>query len=298
MLIKHNMSQPLISIIIPCHNQAQYLDESLESVVNQTYQNWECIIINDGSTDDTEKKAENWLQKDSRFKYIYQENEGVSTARNKGIENSFGIYIQFLDGDDILQRDKLLYQAAILNMNDEIDIIYGGNKYFFDGNKEKLYAIHPLNIIPTIDMQYTDDGQLDILLLRNVSTICATLYRRKVFDHIRFKNTIYEDYLLHITLAYNNFKFHFEKSEQGNCLIRLTSNSQYLRHFEDKRNNQIFFDEIKKIKLKYNTRFLNYISDLKRKKSPNKKQKKDFKYIIYNITPPALIKFFKILFKK
>lgn len=291
------MSQPLISIIVPCYNQAQYLDESLQSVLDQTYQNWECIIVNDGSTDDTEKKTKDWLQKDSRFKYLYQENLGVSTARNNGIANSVGSYIQFLDGDDILQKDKLAYQAARLDANDEIDIIYGGNKYFFDGNKEQLYAVHPMNIIPTIDMQHTDDGQLDILLLRNVSTICATLYRRKIFDHIRFKNTIFEDYLLHITLAYNNFKFHFEKSEQGNCLIRLTNNSQFIRHLEDKVNNQIFFDEVKKIRSKYNTKFLNYASDLKRKTLPYKKQKKNFKYIIHNITPPALIKVFKILFK-
>lgn len=292
------MSQPLISIIVPCYNQAQYLDECLQSVFNQSYQNWECIIVNDGSTDDTEIKARKWENKDSRFKYIFQENLGVSDARNNGIEYSSGTYIQFLDGDDILQQEKLSYQVSILNINEKIDIIYGGNKYFFDGKMEELYAIHPMNIIPTIDMQYSDENQLDILFLRNVSTICATLYRKKVFENIRFKNTIYEDYLLHINLAYNNFKFHFEKAEKGNCLIRITNNSQFIRHFEDKKNNQIFYDDIKKLKLGHVSNFSEYIINFRSNSIAAKKQTKDFKYIIYNITPPLLIKVFNILFKK
>lgn len=292
------MSQQLISIIVPCYNQAQYLDECLQSVSNQTYQNWECIIVNDGSIDDTEKKARHWENKDRRFKYLFQENLGVSIARNLGLEYSSGTYIQFLDGDDILQEDKLSYQADILNNNHTIDIIYGGNKYFFDGKIEELYAIHPMNIIPTIDMQCTDKNQLDILFLRNVSTICATLYRREVFENIRFKNTIYEDYLLHIHLAYNNFKFHFGKAEKGNCLIRITNNSQFIRHFEDKKNNQIFFDDIKRLKSGYTSDFSEYPLNLRSNSVPAKKQKKDFLYIIHNITPPALIKLCNLLFKK
>lgn len=63
------MNNPLVSIIVPCYNQAQYLEECLQSVLNQTYEKWECIIVNDVSPDNTEEVVEKWLEKDSRFRY-------------------------------------------------------------------------------------------------------------------------------------------------------------------------------------------------------------------------------------
>ena len=96
-----------ISIIVPCYNQAQYLDECLQSVLEQTYENWECIIVNDGSPDDTEVVAKKWLEKDNRFQYLYKKNGGLSSARNAGIKQAKGVYIQLLDSDDLLQKDKL-----------------------------------------------------------------------------------------------------------------------------------------------------------------------------------------------
>ncbi|MEO8255399.1 MAG: glycosyltransferase family 2 protein [Flavobacterium sp.] len=115
------MNNPLVSIIVPCYNQAHYLTEALQSVLEQTYENWECIIVNDGSPDNTEAVAQEWLAKDSRFKYIYKENGGLSSARNAGLEVSRGEYIQFLDSDDLLNRYKLEKQLACLT--DKIDIV-------------------------------------------------------------------------------------------------------------------------------------------------------------------------------
>lgn len=89
-----------ISIIVPCYNQAQYLDECLQSVLEQTYENWECIIVNDGSPDDTEVVAKKWVEKDNRFQYLYKKNGGLSSARNAGITIAKGIYILPLDADD------------------------------------------------------------------------------------------------------------------------------------------------------------------------------------------------------
>ena len=244
-----------ISIIVPCYNQAQYLDECLQSVLDQTFQNWECIIVNDGSPDNTEEVANTWLQKDSRFKYFSQENKGVSAARNLGIGRAEGKYIQFLDGDDILQPRKLEYQIEILEKIEEIDIVYGGNRYFIDGNSTDLCAVHPIGIIPSIDLQYLDKNQLDALLIRNISTVCATLYRKEIFEKIKFKNTVYEDYLIHIEMAFENFKFHFVRADEGNCLIRITKDSQMMKHIEDKLNSTIFIDEVKKIKSIYNSNF-------------------------------------------
>ena len=90
----------LVSIIVPCYNQGQYLDEALQSVLDQTYENWECIIVNDGSIDNTEKVSKKWIVKDHRFKYLFQENKGVSSARNFGITISKGELILPLDADD------------------------------------------------------------------------------------------------------------------------------------------------------------------------------------------------------
>lgn len=112
----------LISIIIPCYNQAEFLNETLNSVLNQTYANWECIIVNDGSTDDTEEIAQKWQIKDNRFIYLKKENGGVSSCRNYGINRMKGDFIQFLDGDDLIAENKLERSIQILNQN-EVEIV-------------------------------------------------------------------------------------------------------------------------------------------------------------------------------
>ena len=96
-----------ISVIVPCYNQEAFLDESLASVANQTYTNWECIIVDDGSTDSSALIAKAWQEKDARFKYFYQENKRLSGARNTGLTLAQGDLIQFLDGDDLLQPTKM-----------------------------------------------------------------------------------------------------------------------------------------------------------------------------------------------
>ena len=84
------MINTTVSIIIPCYNQGQFLDETLASVVNQTYTDWECLIVNDGSVDNTAEIALNWVAKDNRFQYFLKKNGGVSSARNYGIEKAKG----------------------------------------------------------------------------------------------------------------------------------------------------------------------------------------------------------------
>ena len=105
---------PLISVIVPCYNQAQFLDECLQSVLDQTYQDWECIIVNDGSSDQTEQFAKKWVKKDKRFIYFYKENGGLSSARNFGLDRASGTWIQLLDCDDYLDPNKLEKQLSVL----------------------------------------------------------------------------------------------------------------------------------------------------------------------------------------
>ena len=91
-----------VSIIVPCFKQAMYLPETLDSVLLQTYSNWECIIVNDGSPDNTDEVVERYVNQDTRFKYVKQQNRGLSTARNIGIERSRGEYILPLDADFVI----------------------------------------------------------------------------------------------------------------------------------------------------------------------------------------------------
>jgi glycosyltransferase involved in cell wall biosynthesis len=101
-----------ISIIIPVYNGSAYISDTLQSVKQQSYINWECIIIDDGSTDDTEKIIGVAIAGDNRFIYNYQQNQGLSVARNAGLKIASGRLIQFLDADDILMPSKLEKQLV------------------------------------------------------------------------------------------------------------------------------------------------------------------------------------------
>ncbi len=96
----------LISILIPCYNQGHFLNETLQSILNQTYTNWECIVIDDGSPDNTKDIVANWKKKDNRFIYLEKANGGRSSARNLGLDTAKGEFIQFLDADDFLHHEK------------------------------------------------------------------------------------------------------------------------------------------------------------------------------------------------
>lgn len=123
-----------VSIVIPCYNQAQYLEEALQCVSDQTHTNWECIIVNDGSVDSTEAVARNWVAKDARFVYVYKKNGGVSRARNYGIENSKAAFILTLDADDKYEATFLEKALAVLLNNAEIGIVSSwGKRYLTNG---------------------------------------------------------------------------------------------------------------------------------------------------------------------
>lgn len=120
----------LISIIVPCYNQAEYLSDCIQSVLDQTYTNWECIIVNDGSTDDTDKIAQRWTEQNSRIKYIKKDNEGVCIARNTGISISKGEWILPLDGDDKIGRDYLRLAEEIMTSKPDVGLIYAQAELF------------------------------------------------------------------------------------------------------------------------------------------------------------------------
>lgn len=112
--------KPVVSIVIPSYNGANVIKDALDCVVSQTYSDWECIIVDDGSTDLTKEIIQPFLDADRRFRYILKErNEGLPRARNTGIKNSQGEFIAFLDNDDIWLPEKLFKQVSSLIMEPE-----------------------------------------------------------------------------------------------------------------------------------------------------------------------------------
>ena len=122
----------LVSVIIPCYNQGKYLAEALDSVLNQTYYNWECLIIDDGSFDDTAEIAKFYVAKDARFHYFLKDNGGVSSTRNFGLEKAKGEFIQFLDCDDVLDRKKLELSLSQLELHKNVKIVISNFRMFTD----------------------------------------------------------------------------------------------------------------------------------------------------------------------
>ncbi|TMM31351.1 glycosyltransferase [Polaribacter aestuariivivens] len=161
------MQKPLVSIIIPCYNTAQYLDECLQSVVNQTYSNWEAIIVNDGSTDHTSQIARVWVDKDKRFQYFEKENGGLANTRIFGIEKSEGKYIFPLDSDDFIDSTFVKKAIDILEKDNSIEVVYSQVMNF--GEKNGLFELEKYS--------------LEYLLLKNC-IVASAFFRRETYDKV------------------------------------------------------------------------------------------------------------------
>ncbi len=164
------MTIPKVSIIVPCYNQAQYLDEALQSLFDQTHTNWECTIINDGSPDNTEEVARKWEVKDPRFAYVYKENGGVSSARNLGIKEAKGEFILTLDADDKYEATFLEKALVVLDNNPEIGIVSSWGRYFT--TEKQLHVF-----------QSTAQSVTDFLFHNGVNN-GSSLFRKKCWESV------------------------------------------------------------------------------------------------------------------
>ena len=136
-----------VSIIVSCYNQGCYLIEALDSVLAQTFEDWECIIIDDGSIDNTSLVAQKYLNKDKRFRYIYQENQGVCVARNHAIYSSKGEYILCLDSDDKISSTYIELSVMELDKDKEVALVVCNYQYFGKSQKKvflESYSIEKL----------------------------------------------------------------------------------------------------------------------------------------------------------
>lgn len=123
-----------VSIIVPCYNQSHFLSEALQSVLEQSYSNWECLIVDDGSPDNTEEVALKWCETDERFIYFKKENEGLSAARNSGIENANGEFILPLDADDKISPNYIELATNCMMNDVSLSVVYCNAEKFGDEN--------------------------------------------------------------------------------------------------------------------------------------------------------------------
>ncbi len=184
---------PLVSIIVPAFNAKKYIKETIESVLNQTYKNWELIVVDDGSTDETAEIVQSFS--DDKIILIKQDNRGVSSARNRGIDKAGGKYITFLDADDVLPPHSLEVRVKYLEDNKNIDLLDG--KIFLKDSELKDNV--------KIYTPYYKGKLLPRIIDLDSRVFCHVCYmiRSKALNKVRFKEgmTHAEDLLFCIELA-------------------------------------------------------------------------------------------------
>lgn len=180
-----------ISLIIPVYNVEKYIRRTLESVENQTFKNFEVIIVNDGSTDGSLKIIEEFVNRNENFILIDQENKGVGAARNIGVKNSKGMYIAFLDSDDFLEPNylKKLYSVAIKSGS---DIVCCNFYFYFESTGLKISC--PISSIPGI---YSGERALKKITscMGTFAFLWNKFFKRSLFTNhkIEFYDMYFED---------------------------------------------------------------------------------------------------------
>ncbi len=179
-----------ISIIVPIYNSEKTLIKCLDSILDQTFQDFELILINDNSSDNSLKICEEYTKKDKRIKIInHKKNFGVSAARNSGLDIAFGEYVGFVDSDDYVEQKmyEILYKNITSDDNIDISVCNINNL-----NNKKTKNINKNIILDSeICMKYLFSGELLSLYMVN------KLYRKKLFDNIRFPiGKIFEDTII------------------------------------------------------------------------------------------------------
>lgn len=211
---------PLVSVIVPCYNYGRFLVEALDSVLLQTYCNWECIIVNDGSTDNSEKIGLEYQNLDSRFIYIFQKNGGHHSARNTALKASKGKYIQFLDADDMIENQKLHLQVSLMEENHHIDLVYSDVLAFQHADPQRKFSS------PTFFTRPPATGKGEVIienLIPNVFFIPGCVIMKKsVYEKVGTMKSSYahEDWEFFVRMALEGFYFYHDPRKGVKLLSR------------------------------------------------------------------------------
>lgn len=173
-----------VSIIVPVYNVKDYLRKCIDSIIEQTYKNIEIILVDDGSTDGSEKILDEYKEKDERIKVFHKENTGVSSTRNYGIEKATGKYICFSDADDYLMNDYVQYLLSLIKKNDS-DVAL---------TKEMFTTFHPEQIKKDSIELYTNEKTTVEILIYNIPIgVYCKMYKKSFLDenNIRFEEDLF-----------------------------------------------------------------------------------------------------------
>ena len=241
--------KPLISIVIPCYNAEKYIHSCIASVSRQTYQNWECLLINDGSKDKTLSILEEYSAKNHKYKVFSQENRGLSATRNVGIENATGNYLFFLDSDDLITENALL--QFVNELEPENDVITGITVTVNGENLEKISQLkHPKE-----GAVFYINGNQEVLLRTMESGLSPVaqnrLYKREFLEKnkLKFKDGIlHEDELWFFETMFlaRNVKFINDET-----YLYRTDNSESITKNVDERNLNSYLQILEIIFNKY-----------------------------------------------
>ena len=227
-------SKPKVSIIIPTHNRGDYIGDALQSIIAQTLPDWEAIVVDDGSTDDTEVIVKSYTN--SRIRYIYQENKGVAAARNAGLKTTWGSYIAFLDSDDLFLPNKLELQVNFLEAQPDLGLVAGGF-IGIDREKRVVNEVHPWLSSATFELSDWIDGCPFI--------VNAVLIRREWLERVDFfdENMRYvEDWDLWLRLSLAGCRMGWIKKVV--CYYRLHNDNLVRNAYKMKEGMAIMLDKL------------------------------------------------------
>lgn len=192
-----------VSVIMPCFNAEKYISESIESVLNQTYENFEIILVDDSSTDNTPNIIKKYVQKHGdKLKYISQPNQGPSAARNNGVRNSTGDLIAFLDSDDIYVKDSLEKKIMKLKSDKELTLVYSDAFIIYES---ELTNYHYKKIVEKFYEGYV----FPQLMVNNFICTSTVMLKKEVFNSIGYFNEKIkgvEDYEFWLKISKKDFK--------------------------------------------------------------------------------------------
>lgn len=192
----------LISVIIPNYNYSQYIEFAIDSVLSQSYTNFECIVVDDGSTDNSVDIVKKIQVKDKRLKLVVKTNGGLSSARNEGIKTANGKYISFLDSDDLWESDKLKNQIEVFYQHEDIDIVYSNCIKFTDSGTEQSshHVFEPYSPLKFIETNSMPGCSSNFMIRKEL------ISKAGLFDH-DLRGSEDQDFLFRCALVGGKFAF-------------------------------------------------------------------------------------------
>jgi len=219
------MTLPKVSIIIPCYNYGHLINQTLICLQNQSYTDWEAIIVDDGSTDNTKEVVHKFAEADKRFLYIHQKNNGVSSARNNGLKQVSGELIQFLDADDMISKDKIYLQVKYLQDHPEVALVNVNTRYFQTNRPDVWYTDLSLsNTSEREEVKGRGPEAVIELVEHNPIVIQGPLFKITILNQVPsfIESMKYlEDWDYWIRIALSNYRFDHLDHPEAISLVRV-----------------------------------------------------------------------------